>query len=42
MCDYANKEKSVNDIYEKALQDKMTDHYLHKYRVIENPFITLN
>ena len=31
--DSENKEKSINDIYEKSLQDKMTDHYLRKYHV---------
>ena len=31
-----------SDIYEKLLQYKVTDHYLHKYHVKGTPFIILH
>ena len=38
--DSENKEKGINNIYEKLLQDKMTDHYLHKYHVKITPLMS--
>ena len=40
VCDSENKEKGINNIYENSLQDKMTDHYLHKYHVKITPLIS--
>ena len=34
--------KGINYIYEMLLQDKITDHYLHKYHVKGTPFIILH
>ena len=42
VCDFKNKEKGINDIYENSLQNKMTEHYLHKYHVKGNPFTILH
>ena len=42
VCDSENKEKYINDIYEKLLQYKVTDHYLHKYHVKGTSFIILH
>ena len=40
VCDSENKEKGINNIYENSLQDKMTDHYLHKYHIKRIPFLS--
>ena len=39
VCDSGNKEKDINDIYERLLQDKVTDHYLHKYHSKGTPLL---